>query len=115
VLLYFLKLSLPGPCTPLPSVEVPLTSSVQFVSPVKPNRLRKRKKEKPNTIIPSSAERLESFMDKLSMWQLVSLTDASRTQAVQKTGHKNERDWMQKFCEEIVEPLWVLNLHPYQD
>ena len=58
-------------------------------------------------ITPSSVERLESFMDKLSMWQLVSLMDTSRADTMQKTAPKNERDWMQKFCEDVVEPLWV--------
>lgn len=111
ILLYFLKLSLPGPCTPLPPVEVPHAGSVSFISPVKESRLRKRKKEAPNTIIPSPDERLESFMDKLSMWQLVSLTDTSRTEIIPRTAHKNECDWMQKFCEEVVEPLWVLTSH----
>jgi hypothetical protein len=41
-------------------------------------------------------------MDKLSMWQLVSLMDTSRTEIT--THPKNDRDWMQKFCEDVVEP-----------
>ncbi|KAG1904243.1 uncharacterized protein F5891DRAFT_1013549 [Suillus fuscotomentosus] len=108
ILLYFLKLSLPGPCTPLPPVEVPPTDNISFISPVKPSRLRKKKKEKPNLIIPSSIERLESFMDKLSMWQLVSLMNTSRTEIA--TRNKNECDWMQKFCEDVVEPLFKSKL-----
>ncbi|KAI6042727.1 hypothetical protein EDC04DRAFT_2866669 [Pisolithus marmoratus] len=50
ILLYLLKLSLPGPSA-------------------------RRRKEKPITVIPSPAERLESFMDKLSTWQLISRMD----------------------------------------
>ncbi|KAG1790244.1 uncharacterized protein HD556DRAFT_1393737 [Suillus plorans] len=108
ILLYFLKLSLPGPCTPLPPVEVPPTNNISFVSPVKPNRSRKKKKEKPNLIIPSSIERLESFMDKLSMWQLVSLMNISRSEIM--SHNKNGRDWMQKFCEDVVGPLFKSKL-----
>ncbi|KAG1723723.1 uncharacterized protein EDB91DRAFT_1351125 [Suillus paluster] len=110
ILLYFLKLSLPGPCTPLPPVEVPPTDNFSFISPVKPTHSRKRKKEKPKLITPSPVERLESFMDKLSMWQLVSLMDTSRTETAHGTHNKNERDWMQKFCEDIVEPLFKSKL-----
>ncbi|KAG1742001.1 hypothetical protein EDB19DRAFT_1907773 [Suillus lakei] len=108
ILLYFLKLSLPGPCTPLPPVEVPPTDNFSFISPAKPSHSRREKKQKPNLITPSSIERLESFMDKLSMWQLVSLMNISRTETT--TRHKNERDWMQKFCEDVVEPLFKSKL-----
>ncbi|KAG2135199.1 uncharacterized protein EDB93DRAFT_1242585 [Suillus bovinus] len=108
ILLYFLKLSLPGPCTPLPPVEVPPTNNIPFISPAKPSRSRKKKKEKAKLIVPSSIERLESFMDKLSMWQLVSLMDTSRNEIT--TRNKNERDWMQKFCEDVVEPLFKSKL-----
>ncbi|KAG0695151.1 hypothetical protein DFH29DRAFT_1083476 [Suillus ampliporus] len=103
ILLYFLKLSLPGLCTPLSPVEVPPTDNVYFyffISPIKPTCSRK----KPRFITPSSIDCLESFMDKLSMSQLVSLMDISRTH---RTRHKSERDWMQTFCEDIVEPLYM--------
>ncbi|KAG1759292.1 hypothetical protein EDD22DRAFT_906895 [Suillus occidentalis] len=108
ILLYFLKLFLPGPCTPLPPVEVPTTDNTSFISTATLVRSRKKKKEKSNLIIPSSIERLESFMDKLSMWQLVSLMDTSRTEIT--TRPKNERDWMQKFCEDVVEPQFKSKL-----
>ncbi|KAG1866203.1 hypothetical protein F4604DRAFT_1779315 [Suillus subluteus] len=89
-------------------VEVPPTDSTHFISPAKPSGSRKKRKERPNLIIPSSIERLESFMDKLSTWQLVSLMNTSRTEIM--TRHKNERDWMQKFCEDVVEPLFKSKL-----
>jgi hypothetical protein len=81
---------------------VPTTDNTSFISTAKLDRSRKKKKEKSNLIIPSSIERLESFMDKLSMWQLVSLMDTSRTEIT--TRPKNGSDWMQKFCEDVVEP-----------
>ncbi|KIJ67441.1 hypothetical protein HYDPIDRAFT_149035 [Hydnomerulius pinastri MD-312] len=95
ILLYCLKLSLPGPCTPLPPVTIsPSTNDAV------PSTKKKRRKERPKTIIPSPDERLESFMDKLSMWQLVSLMDDGRKRNNKLTV---ERDWMQVFCEDVVE------------
>ncbi|KAJ7777176.1 hypothetical protein B0H16DRAFT_1504581, partial [Mycena metata] len=76
-----LKLSLPG--TPPP----PTVSS--------PSKKR-RKIEEP--LASSLEDRLEAFMDKMSMWQLVSTLDTGLL-------HRNEeRDWMQVFCEDVVEP-----------
>ncbi|KAG0695198.1 hypothetical protein DFH29DRAFT_283317 [Suillus ampliporus] len=46
-------------------------------------------------------------MDNLSMSQLVFLMDTSRTH---RSRHKNERDWMQTFCEDVVEPLFKSEL-----
>ena len=38
-------------------------------------------------------------MDKLSMWQLlINMSDSN------KPADKDEHDWMQTFCESIVEP-----------
>ncbi|KAF9222161.1 hypothetical protein BS17DRAFT_756313 [Gyrodon lividus] len=90
ILLYFLKLSLPGPCAPLPPVTVVPSSA----DPV-PSTKKKRRKDRPKTVIPSPTQRLESFMDKLSTWQLVSLMDDPQ--------NRTKRDWMQIFCEEVVE------------
>ncbi|KAJ7114114.1 hypothetical protein C8R44DRAFT_231200 [Mycena epipterygia] len=81
ILLYLLKLSLPGP-TPAPEIS----------SPAK----KRRKLGEPPS--PSLEDRLESFMDKLSMWQLVSTLDEGLLH------RKGERDWMQMFCEDVVEP-----------
>ncbi|KAK7031697.1 hypothetical protein R3P38DRAFT_2925198 [Favolaschia claudopus] len=82
ILLYMLKLSLPGPLPP------PDPSS-------SPAKKRRKIGEIP---APSLEDKLEAFMDKLSMWQLVSTLDEGLL-------HRNtERDWMQVFCEDIVEP-----------
>ncbi|KAH0831199.1 hypothetical protein J3R83DRAFT_13778 [Lanmaoa asiatica] len=91
ILLYLLKISLPGPCTPLPPVTIPANDVV-------PSIKKKRRKERVKVIIPSPQERLESFMDKLSTWQLViNMKDSDR-----RTDN-DERDWMQTFCENVVE------------
>ncbi|KAF7354841.1 hypothetical protein MSAN_01398500 [Mycena sanguinolenta] len=82
ILLYLLKLSLPG----LP--DVPLDVS----SPSK----KRRKIGEPRA--PSLEDRLEAFMDKLSMWQLVNTLDQGMLH------RKEDRDWMQVFCEDVVEP-----------
>ncbi|KAF8452540.1 hypothetical protein L210DRAFT_846508 [Boletus edulis BED1] len=89
ILLYLLKLSLPGPCSPLPRVKIPANDVV-------PSTKKKRQKERAKYIVPSTHERLESFMDKLSMWQLViNMNDLNK--------NRDERDWMQAFCENVVE------------
>ncbi|KAJ7302962.1 hypothetical protein DFH08DRAFT_904435 [Mycena albidolilacea] len=82
MLLYLLKLSLPGP-TPPPEVS-------------SPSKKRRKLGEAPS---PSLEDRLEAFMDKLSMWQLVNTLDEGMLHR-----NKADRDWMQVFCEDIVEP-----------
>ncbi|KAJ7066807.1 hypothetical protein B0H15DRAFT_759582, partial [Mycena belliarum] len=82
ILLYMLKMSLPGP-PPQPEIS----------SPSK----KRRKLDDPPP--PSLDDRLEAFMDKLSMWQLVSTLDEGLLHR-----NKSDRDWMQTFFEEIVEP-----------
>ena len=88
ILLNMLKLALPGP-QPQPSQED---------SPKK-----KRKKKMEHDLRPETdEERLESFMDKIAVWQLTSsLEDIGSSQG--KT--KAERHWTQGFCEDVVEPL----------
>ncbi|KAJ7233099.1 hypothetical protein C8J57DRAFT_1382948 [Mycena rebaudengoi] len=87
IILCLLKLSLPGPM-PLPAVD-------------SPNKKRRKLGDPPP---PSLEDRLEAFMDKLSMWQLVGTLedDISRP--------KDGRDWMQTFCEELVEPRFGASL-----
>ncbi|KIK99522.1 hypothetical protein PAXRUDRAFT_505892 [Paxillus rubicundulus Ve08.2h10] len=95
ILLYCLKLSIPGPCAPLPPVTIVSSST----DPI-PSTKKKRRKERPKSVIPSPTERLESFMDKLSTWQLVSLMDGVHKHTERTP---DQRDWMQIFCEQVVE------------
>jgi hypothetical protein len=43
-------------------------------------------------------------MDKLSMWQLMTDLEQSSVRSTSASNNKGERDWMQIFAEEIVEP-----------
>ncbi|KAF8153284.1 hypothetical protein B0H34DRAFT_99246 [Crassisporium funariophilum] len=86
ILLHFLKLSLPGP---LPS-------------PPEPIKKPKRGARKPDIQTPTTEDRLEAFMDKLSMWQLVGALDPVY-RPVASAERKEERDWIQIFTEDVVE------------
>ncbi|KAH8827309.1 hypothetical protein DL96DRAFT_1681104 [Flagelloscypha sp. PMI_526] len=90
ILLYFIKLSLPGP-KPIP--------------PASPSKKRTKAGDRPAPPAPSTEARLEALMDKLSMWQLVGniQPDLSYTSTHTISGKRDERDWMQKFCENVVE------------
>ena len=106
-----LKLSLPGPRPPYSADAL----EDDKISP------KKRKKGKKKGNLPpqeTTEERLESFMDKLSMWQLTSTIDAwqMNVSTNASTGNgiglsavnkKDERDWTQIFCEDVVEPLYA--------
>jgi hypothetical protein len=96
ILLHLLKLSLLGPL------------------PVQKGKSKKRKR-RPISYSSDEEEKrnnnewedhLESFGDRLSTWQLVSsLKDSKRSTSHWKPGkEKEERDWMQVFIEDIVEP-----------
>lgn len=120
ILLYLLKLSLPGPCPPSTQhdgAKDPEASS-------SPKRRKKSKKKDTEPPPESTEERLESFMDKLSMWQLTATIDAwasgvssnggggmkgdgSSVPGAKPKNAKDERDWTQVFCEDNVEPLQV--------
>ncbi|KAJ3502718.1 hypothetical protein NLJ89_g8759 [Agrocybe chaxingu] len=81
ILLYMFKLSLSGP------------------PPPEPPRKKKRRSRKQEEPILKTEDHLESFMDKLSMWQLSVALDPTRPVVLRK----DERDWVQKFAEGIVE------------
>jgi len=95
ILLHFLKLSLPGPIPP---------ATPDLASPKKPKR---SSRSEPKAVIPSTEDCLESFMDKLSMWQLMNGLDPALRRPAVKNGQLDERDWMQVFCEDLVELQYV--------
>ncbi|PPQ91196.1 hypothetical protein CVT25_001212 [Psilocybe cyanescens] len=81
VLLWLYKLSLPGPAPP---------------EKKKRKRKRSRKDDEPDM---TTEDYLEAFMDRLSMWQLLSTLERTKN-----TGE--ERDWIQAFTQAIVEPIF---------
>ncbi|KIY44978.1 hypothetical protein FISHEDRAFT_77009 [Fistulina hepatica ATCC 64428] len=121
IILYMLKLSLPGPAPVEPSEEVlPRTS--------KKRKLRGRDRVMPilqsaNPVAPSAEECLEIFMDKLCTWQLMAEMSqglpgtlgegagaGTKNSGKHKDKIKDNRDWMQIFCEDVVEPLFKTTL-----
>ncbi|KAI1793673.1 DNA replication regulator SLD3-domain-containing protein [Ganoderma leucocontextum] len=126
VLLYFLLVSLPKDRAG-PSIEdartaiadsLPLPPSL---SPSKPKKRKHKDRGRGRAQDPPPQpleERLESYMDKLAMWQLMQAVDSSlgrgetSRSAVgkEKDKQKDDRDWMQAFCEDVVEPLFKAKL-----
>ncbi|KAJ3869282.1 hypothetical protein EV359DRAFT_30423 [Lentinula novae-zelandiae] len=104
ILLHLLILSLPG-LPPPPPPEFPEMSSV---------KRRKRPRKKVTPVI-TPADRLEAFMDKLSMWQLMGDLDDSNERERVTVTPKDELDWTQRFCQSIVEPLFRLTLPNFCD
>lgn len=96
ILLHLLILSLPG-LPPPPPPEFPEMSSV---------KRRKRPRKKVTPVI-TPADRLEAFMDKLSMWQLMGDLDDSNERERVTVTPEDDLDWTQRFCQSIVEPLSV--------
>lgn len=90
IILYLLKLSLPGPAPPPPP---PLES---------PKKRKRSARPQPAVPVLTLEDHLEVFMDKLSMWQLVATLDLSG----KLCDTKEECDWMQIFCEDIIEPQY---------
>lgn len=113
VLLHFLKLSLPGQ-PPIPKSDISVKESS---SPKKRKRTSRTEPKAP--LAPSLEDTLESYMDKLSMWQLVGGLDTTSSRPNLKfkvkidTGLDDDRDWMQVFCEDLVEQRYVL-MHSFQ-
>ncbi|KAI0367080.1 hypothetical protein BV20DRAFT_1001082 [Pilatotrama ljubarskyi] len=137
ILLHFLLLTLPGNgAAPLAEAQADAASLLPLPAPLSPSKSKKRKrrgreKEKEKERAPSPQppsqpleERLESYMDKLAMWQLMRSVDSSLglgpgygrgDSAGNSAGNgldkgkgkvKDDRDWMQAFCEDVVEPLF---------
>ncbi|RDX44496.1 hypothetical protein OH76DRAFT_1095240 [Lentinus brumalis] len=116
ILLHLLLLSLPGEraAAPAPAEaeSLPLPPSL---SPKKPKKRKRKERERGRAEEPPPPpleELLESYMDKMAMWQLMQSVDSSldRGQA-RKSGKgkekaQDDRDWMQAFCEDVVEPLF---------
>ncbi|KAH9847756.1 DNA replication regulator SLD3-domain-containing protein [Lenzites betulinus] len=124
ILLHFLLLTLPGHGASSSAEALPdPTFSLPLPPPLSPSKSKKRKHRERGTAQTPQAppqpleERLESYMDKLAMWQLMRSVDSTfglgdaRTQSAKSAatgpdGSKDERDWMQAFCEDLVEPLF---------
>lgn len=106
IILHFVALSLPLPPSP-PSSSSPRKRRVVDGSPVKLRAKNKRPLE-PLTFDRDTIEQhLEIFMDKLAMWQLMRDIDIDHPEGNGKGKEKakeDPRDWMQHFCEEIIEP-----------
>ncbi|PPQ65150.1 hypothetical protein CVT24_011045 [Panaeolus cyanescens] len=123
ILLYMFKLSLPGPAPVDPSSTQPKKRKRS------PSRGRKSsRKWSPSRVLDepvlTAEDHLESFMDKLSMWQLMGNLEShsisepvdtlsggfvNGTSATSSSTHKEDkpRDWAQKFAEDIVEKEYV--------
>lgn len=86
ILLCLLKLSLPQPVEPEESPK------------------KKRSKRQTTMDTESTEDLLERFIDKLTIWQYFSgafdVYAANRNVSL-----SDDRDWMQVFCEDLVEPL----------
>ncbi|KAL1715115.1 hypothetical protein EV715DRAFT_208119 [Schizophyllum commune] len=97
ILLYLLKLSLP----PSPTAD-------SIASPAKKHAAAMQQ----DILLSPRKLYLEAFMDKLSMWQLVRGLEDGRRGEVQSmpAGQDDERDWMQVFYEDVVEPLFKSTL-----
>jgi len=101
ILLLMYKLSLPGPIPP------------PTVPPGKKKKKRRLEIEMEVDPDPTAEDYLESYMDKLSTWQLVGALDRpkSNPSADKQTGNPksktDDRDWIQMFAEDIVDREYV--------
>jgi hypothetical protein len=66
----------------------------------------------PKRAAPSTEDRPESLMDQLSRWQLLSTIDTSTLKGLSSSG-TDDRDWTQRFCEDVVDPSYALPLPIY--
>ncbi|KAK0206915.1 hypothetical protein DFS33DRAFT_630521 [Desarmillaria ectypa] len=98
ILLHFLILSLPGPPPPPPPSE----------SSSRKRKIQSPRKDALRTLTQTTEDRLEAFMDKLSMWQLINAVEQSS--ASSKDDKEAEIDWIQRFFHDIVEPRFKTSL-----
>ncbi|KAI9513546.1 hypothetical protein F5148DRAFT_12471 [Russula earlei] len=102
ILLHLLKLTLPGPCSAAPVRPLPVPSHAR----------KKRRRVQPSSDeevdpTPRSVleDRLEGLMDRLVLWQMA-LPDVEAG----ADGTKPVRDWMQMFCDDVVQPAFSQEL-----
>ncbi|KAM5545732.1 hypothetical protein V8D89_000770 [Ganoderma adspersum] len=126
MLLYFLLVSLPRDRAAASSEDAgtAIADSLPLPPSLSPSKSKKRKHKdrgRSRTQDPPPQpleERLESYMDKLAMWQLMQAVDSSLGRGETsisaigkgKQKQKDDRDWMQVFCEDVVEPLFKAKL-----
>ncbi|KAF9788012.1 hypothetical protein BJ322DRAFT_598281 [Thelephora terrestris] len=79
-------------------VSYPSTQTAEGISPSP----KKRKQRDPRPAL-SLEDKLESLMDKLAMWQLLGSIDDHGINASKSDKRKDDRDWMQVFCEDVVQ------------
>ncbi len=103
-MLYLLKFSLPGP-------QPPLAESNNIESTSKFKKRKRSASSSPPEPILTAEDHLESFMDKLAMWQLVERVDGAlnstntgQTKIDENKKNQDDRDWTQIFAEDVVEP-----------
>ncbi|KAF9653575.1 hypothetical protein BDM02DRAFT_3257668 [Thelephora ganbajun] len=65
---------------------------------------KRKERNKPSTL--SLEDKLESLMDKLAMWQLLRSIDDHGINASGSGKSEDNRDWMQIFCEEVVQETY---------
>ncbi|KAI0086035.1 hypothetical protein BDY19DRAFT_895413 [Irpex rosettiformis] len=116
ILLHFLLLTLPG----IPEDESkPYIPNISTPNPSPRKRKHVSSSSQDSLSAAALEECLEVLMDKLAMWQLIYSVDlnAGGDGGVRQTHrltsfHKNkpkntdDRDWMQIFCEDVVEPAF---------
>ena len=90
---------------PTPPIQVfPPTASIEAAMASDPASLTQLIGDMDQAL--TMEDRVELFMDKLCIWQLlgrIAMPDSSHT--VLHSTAKDQRDWMQVFCEDVVEPL----------
>jgi hypothetical protein len=67
----------------------------------------KKRKQRDRSPTLSLEDKLESLMDKLAMWQLLRSIDDHGIGTSGSGKSKDDRDWMQIFCEDVVQETFV--------